>query len=121
MATEYPPSCQWGGLLGKFARALTSPWVQAADIKALHRSHVWGPRSEQFDPARHQPERLTTAQKRAYLPSGHDPLQCVAHKWAPRVVGLIVTGILDGKRTITTGKGIGEREGCSITRMKARV
>jgi len=118
------PVLSLGGRLGRYTRALASIWVQAADIEALHRSYLWGPAPEQFDPARHLPARLTTAQKGAHLPFGYGPLQCVAHKWAPRAVGLIVAGIVaNEERTITSGEKIGGREGWEgwfVTRVKAR-
>lgn len=89
-------------------------WVQAADIEALHRSHLWSSAPEQFDLARHLPTRLTVAQLERphwHLLFGYDPLRCVAHKWAPRAVGLIVAGIVANReRTITSGEKIGGRD-----------
>jgi cytochrome P450 len=119
------PVLPLGGRLGRYTRALAGIWVQAADIEALHRSHdIWGPTPEQFDPARHLPVRLTATQKMAYLPFGCGPLRCVARKWAPRAVGLIVAGIVaNEERTITPGEKVGGREGWEgwfVTRTKAR-
>ncbi|KAH9939578.1 hypothetical protein B0H21DRAFT_33022 [Amylocystis lapponica] len=99
--------------------ALLSPSVTyVADVETAHRSDVWGPRADSFDPMRHHPLRSTEAQRKArpLLSFGYGELGCPAKKWAPQAAAVIVAAVLTrvGEESgfeIVAGERLGGREG----------
>lgn len=104
-----------GFFLPLWTRALD---VDIADLEALHRDvTIWGRDGNVFDPMRFHPSRLSHEQRRAFLPFGYGPLQCVAFKEAPRFAAIISASILEvvceqgGRYRLVCGETLGRRDG----------
>ncbi|KAF7323416.1 hypothetical protein HMN09_00122500 [Mycena chlorophos] len=106
---------RWFWLPAWLARRITSveTTVDVADIEAAHRSEYWavplpptssstgpGPATVGVvppDPNVYDPSRFLLEPQRAadVLAFGHGPLKCIAAKWAPLAIGLVVGALLD--------------------------
>ncbi|TFL07846.1 hypothetical protein BDV98DRAFT_600093 [Pterulicium gracile] len=79
-------------------RAIAAPTpdviIEKADIYTAQRSpSIWGPTAAQFDPFRLNPASVTQEQKEALLMFGYGSHMCVARKWAPVAVGVIMEAL----------------------------
>ena len=97
-------------------------WTRAAadvaDLEALHQDiNIWGQEGHVFDPIRFHPTRLSHDQRRAFIPFGYGPLQCIAFKEAPRFAAIVAATILEitneprARYRLISAEHLGRRDG----------
>jgi hypothetical protein len=101
------------GVLGGFIQPAKT--FLAADIEAVQKSSVWGEDAHMFQPMRHSPNNLSSAQKETLMAFGHGKMKCIARDWAPMAVAIIAAAALDAIQSadyeLVRGQQIGRRAG----------